>query len=152
MSAQDIATAVKQDNPNNLRQSMWGSNTTGYKEIQATDEGYQKTYDMAALPYSGCGYKYYESSAAVTNYALITVGVSLRIQVYGIEIHSLDTVNKGIVRFQDSDNTAFYAGYLGTAPSAFGTQINFETTGNILKVTTSGATAIVVHYIVTGGI
>lgn len=108
---------------------------------------------VSALPYAGCNYAYHEASGTLTDHAIVTVGTGHTIRVYGIEVHSLDLVNKGVVRFEDSDNATFYAGYLGTAPSAFGTQVNFATNGITLKVTTSGATAIVIHYVdVYGGI
>lgn len=123
VSAQEVATAVKQDNSEKLKVSV--------------------------LPYPGCSYLYYENMGTLTHHALITVPTEHIIHVYGIEVHSLDTVNKGTIFFENADNSRFYPGYLSTAPSAFGTTINYSVIGTSLKVSTSGATGIVIHYIIT---
>ncbi|MFA4871323.1 MAG: hypothetical protein WC623_24200 [Pedobacter sp.] len=111
------------------------------------DQAIKGTVTTSVLPYPGCSYLYYGTDTAVSNHVLITVATGHTIKVYGIEIHSLDTVNKGVAKFQNTDDSIFYQGYLGVAPSAFGTQINYSVSGLSLKVSTLGATAIVVHYI-----
>lgn len=123
--AQDIATAIKQDDATKLH--------------------------VSALPYPGCQYLYHEDTGTLTNHVLLTALVGQTLRIYGIEVHSLDAVNKGVIRFEETDGTTFYAGYLSTCPSAFGTSIRYEIlTGLSLKVTTPGATAIVIHYTITG--
>lgn len=120
VSAQEIATAIKQNDASKLQASV--------------------------LLYPDCSYFYQKNMSAVTNHALITCTAGQTIKLYGIDIHSLDTVNQGLVFFQNEDNSEFYPGYLATAPSAFGTQLNYTVQGLSLKVTTSGATGIVLHY------
>lgn len=119
VSAQEIATSIKQDDAYRLHASV--------------------------LPYPGCTYVYFEITGTVTNHILFT-NTAGNIRIYGLEVHSMDTVKEGGIFFQNTDNSHFYGGYLATAPSAFGTQLNHPLQGSSLKVTTPGSVTIGIHY------
>lgn len=92
---------------------------------------------------------FYECTATVTNLKITpTLPAGTNVWVSKIAVHSMDTVNKGAVKFTfASDGTSeFYGGYIGTAPSGFGDDMYASGANAGVWVTTPGACKIIIHY------
>jgi len=89
--AEDIATPIKQDNPNKLKMVVTGSSSTTYKELQMTEEGYAKVYNMSG---SSGGtttsniFGYDNNSWYPVQIATTTIGIENQEKVNGIVTHS----------------------------------------------------------------
>lgn len=121
-----------------------------WQKMTVSLDGYTLVQEQGSKnPLSGTTYLYYETTGTVTNTKITpTMPAGTNVWISAIDVHSLDTTNKGLVRFYfaSSGGELFYTGYLGTAPSAFGTNLYTSGTNAGIWATTPGACAIVIHY------